>query len=69
MENNWTYERCIQLENMQRILRIVSEANSANNFLNKMQTASELANELLNSNESFVNFLINLAIKERESQK
>ena len=65
----WTDERCAQLANLERVLREVASANSANNFIRRMAEASELAESLLNgSYPSFVLFLNGLAIDEREKQ-
>jgi hypothetical protein len=63
----WTDERCAQLSNLERVLREVANANSANNFIRRMAEASELAESLLNGPyPSFLLFLNGLAIDERE---
>jgi hypothetical protein len=63
----WTDERCAQLVNLERVLREVANANSANNFIRRMAEASELAESLLNGQyPSFLLFLNGLAIDERE---
>lgn len=62
----WTDERCAQLENLQRVLRTVADANSSNNFLVKMTEASEIAQQLLGGPfPAFVSFLQGIAIHER----
>jgi hypothetical protein len=66
----WTDERCEQLANLERVLREVANANSANNFLRRIEKASCLAESLLNGTyPSFVMFLNGLAIDEREKAK
>lgn len=65
----WTDNRCAQLANLERVLREVANANSANNFIRRMAEASELAESLLNGPyPSFLLFLNGLAIDERENR-
>jgi hypothetical protein len=66
----WTDDRCEQLLKLEKVLRDVANANSANNFIRRMAEASELAESLLHSEyPSFLLFLNQLAIDERETHR
>lgn len=68
-ELQWTEERCQQLADLELVIREVANANSANNFLHRMNKASKLAEQLLNgSYPAFVLFLNRLAIENRQNQ-
>jgi hypothetical protein len=70
VEIKWTDERCEQLTQLEKVLREVANANSANNFLSRMAVASELAESLLNGPyPSFASFLKQLAIDDRQNHK
>ncbi len=69
-DTEWTDLRCAQLADLQRVLRVIRDANSSNNFLTKMQEASEIADGLLDGPfPSFSMFLEMVAISDRQKRR
>lgn len=68
----WTTERCHQLGKLERLLRLVSEADNGSSFVRSFKDAEKLSVELSGSlfpHRSFIQFLNDLAIESRRQHR
>jgi hypothetical protein len=65
----WTELRCDQLLELQTLLNQIATIDNGNNFLKKMQLAIKRSENLLEPGISIIDFLRQLAIKERTTKQ
>ena len=68
----WTDERCDQLERFSKLLEIIRMADKGSSFIRSFQKAEDIANGLggdVISNKTFIEFLKDLAIKSRQNDR
>jgi hypothetical protein len=73
-ELDWTDERCCELAELQQLVSVAGSMNRGSNVVEKIKLLEELAaklqmSDLRNGRGSFMSFLNDLAIADREAKR